>query len=45
VKAFERIQPKDWTDAVAALDAARRSAARANDAEALAHYDTLGGAY
>jgi hypothetical protein len=30
-------------DPVAALDAARRATTRANDAEALAHYDTLGG--
>jgi hypothetical protein len=32
-------------DPVAALDAARRAASRANDAEALAHYDLLGGGY
>ena len=30
-------------DPVAALDAARRATSRANDAEALAHFDTLGG--
>ena len=32
-------------DPVAALDAARRAASRANDAEALAHYDMLGGGH
>jgi hypothetical protein len=39
------VMARQEPDPVAALDAARRSAARANDAEALAHYDTLGGAY